>query len=486
MGVLENLIAPFAPGWAARRLGDRLAFDALTRKYDAAGNGRRMEGWRTRASSANAEIGPSISKSRDRARDLVRNDPHIRRAYKVWRANTVGKGIVPDQELELFNEWSDDCDVDGRLDFYGIEALVSGTIYQSGECLIRFIPRPLDYNEMKVPLQLQVLEPDHLDHSKTEALKNGGYIIQGVEFNSSLELVAWHIFAQHPGDSYPFGALSLKSNRIPADDMILVYDKERPGQIRGITELCAAIPKVRDLGDYEEAELLRKKIEACFAAFVEQEQSGSGNPLVANEKDDQGSLIEKLAPGIIKYLKPGQAVKFGSPSAMGGFAEFMRDQKHSVAAAAGVTYQQMTGDLSQANYSSMRGGLIEFRGVIEQFQTHVLVHQFCKPVWKRFVKMARLSGVLKDLPERPKWILPAVKAIDPLKDAMADLIAVRSGFKTLPDVITERGGDPAVWIKAMKDINEKIDNEGLVLDSDPRKTAKSGVLQDAIDLIKED
>ena len=74
---------------------------------------------------------------------------------------------------------------------------------------------------------------------------------------------------QHPGcltlTNWQAGFIS---KPIPAESVLHVYKKDRPGQVRGVTWLAPVILKLRDLDEYEDAELVRKKIEACFAAFV--------------------------------------------------------------------------------------------------------------------------------------------------------------------------------------------------------------------------
>ena len=50
--------------------------------------------------------------------------------------------------------------------------------------------------------------------------------------------------------------------------MLHLFDRLRPGQVRGVPWFAPVILKLRDLDEYDDAELVRKKIEACFAAFV--------------------------------------------------------------------------------------------------------------------------------------------------------------------------------------------------------------------------
>ena len=60
---------------------------------------------------------------------------------------------------------------------------------------------------------------------------------------------------------------------------------------------------------------------------------------------------------MIEYLKPGEKIGVAAPAATGGYGEHAASkQQHSLAAGAGVMYEQMTGDLSLVNYFELPGG----------------------------------------------------------------------------------------------------------------------------------
>ena len=111
----------------------------------------------------------------------------------------------------------------------------------------------------------------------------------------------------------------------------------------------------------------------------------------------------------------------------------------------------MTGDLRSTSYSSMRGGLVEFRRRITAVQKHTMIHQFCKPVWKMWIQEAAIAGYIPissaQLVSEPKlaradWVPPRWEWVDPLKDLKAEQLAVECGFKARSDVIVSTGADP--------------------------------------------
>jgi lambda family phage portal protein len=479
MNWLDRALGVIAPGVGLRRERQRRALDVLFRAYEGAKTGRRSEGWIASGTGANAEIGPALDRLRARSRDLVRNNAYAAKSVQALVSNMVGTGLMPRarageaglaaQADHLWSRFAQECDADGLTDFAGLQALIVRALVESGEALVRLRPRRIE-DGLAVPLQLQVLEPDHLDAARTAELPGGGYILQGVEFDPIGRRVAYWLFPRHPGEALSGG---LQSQRVPAEQVLHLFERLRPGQVRGVPWFAPVMLKLRDLDDYDEAELVRKKIEACFAAFVtgvEDEET-----LGRAEISAEGQRIESFEPGMIEYLEPGKDVRFATPSAAGGYADYMRMQLHAVAAGVGLTYELLTGDLSQVNYSSIRAGLIEFRRRMEALQWQLLVPGLCQPVWRRFLLAAQAAGHLpQDLDLVAEWTAPRFEAVDPLKDIQADVLAVRAGVMTLKEAIARQGYEPGQVLREIAQTNAELDVLGLVLDSDPRRSTKTG------------
>lgn len=494
---LDDLIGVFDPTSGVRRKQARLVMSMIDQKraYEGAKTGRRIDDWMTSGTSANAEIGTAGSRLRDRARDLVRNNCYGSKAMEIFVGNAIGTGIIPQartqseelnkQIMAAWEIWTSVCDVDGDLDFYGIQALVAGAMFESGECFIRF--RGTQFVENSVaPFQIQVLEADFLDTTKTNLQSGTNYINQGIEFDSQNRRVAYWMWPQHPGENVMFRPSTLQSVRVPAEQIVHIFRKRRPGQIRGVTAFAPSMVRMRDLDGYDDAELWRKKIEACFAAFVVQ-NSGADGPIVGNVvvKNTSGQSgqpaapqkVEEFRPGMIEYLQPGEDVRFGSPSSDGNYEAYERVQLHAIAAGLGITYEQLTGDLSQVNYSSLRAGLLEFRRLIETLRWHVFIPKLCIPVWRRFIDHAYIAGLIPKQDYAVSWTPPKFEQVDPYKDAMADTQMMRNGTLTLKEAIARQGFDPDQQIKEIAETGKVLDDNGIVLDSDARKTTKTGALQ---------
>lgn len=482
MSLVDRAIELFSPKWAAERAYFRSVLE-LSRAYDAGKLGRRTDGWHTPGTSANAEIGPAAFRVRSRARDLIRNNPYAKRASRILPAKIVGAGITPRLSIEdkaakqaAADDWArfvEGADPERRCDAYGLQHLTAGAVGESGETLHLYLPRPASWR-MEIPLQVLVLEPEYLDSTKEGVADSGGVIVQGVEFDRWGRRVAYWLFDDHPGDLSTFTRRAPISRRVDAAFVEHVFDRTRPGQVRGVSWFAPVAMKFRDLGDYDEAELVRRKIAACFAAFVKRGNGNPGSPLAATTKTDtNGRRIENLAPGIVQYLGFDEDVTFASPPSVDGYREYMDVQLHAIAAGTGTTYEQLTGDLTNVNFSSARVGLIDFFALLDVWQWHMMIPQACDPMWLR-VQQLRVALGRAQRVEGATWATPERPWVDPEAEVKGQLLAIRGGLRTLPESVAARGVDPDEHLDEIAATNARLDKLGIILDSDPRHRTAVG------------
>lgn len=480
MNWLDRALLEIAPRYALGRIRARGTAQVLL-SYDGATATRRASGWTTSGSSANAEVGLAGAKLRERSRDLIRNNAYARRACSEIVNAAIGTGIAAQATTasavvnaaidSLWSGWGEYCDADGSLDWNGLQALTARTVFESGECLIRRRPRrPGDGFE--VPVQIQILEPDFLDSSKTGTTTTG-YQIQGVEFDKLGRRIGYWLFAQHPGDVTITNTSrsAYESRFVPADEIIHVYRKERPGQVRGIPWLAPVIISMRDLGEYMDYERVRKKIEACLSLFVSQDETAIGDS--TTDATQPSKRVEKFQPGMVIYGQMGQKPEFFAPPAVGSL-EYVTVNQREIAVGAELTYEQLTGDLSRVNYSSYRAGLLSFRASIDAFRWLCLIPMALRPARNWFVDAASMAGLIPEKSYATEWTPPSFGSVDPLKDAEAMLLETRTGRMTYPQACAEFGFDWKKQLDSIEAFNAELDRRGIVLDNDPRNMARNG------------
>ncbi len=467
--------------------------------FEGAAAGRRLGVWSVGATGPNSANASTLTTLRARCRDAIRNNPWAYSALESWATNLVGRGIRPKWQVEdealrkeihqAWDDWTKESDADGMNDFYGQQSLAAKTIIHSGAVLGRMRSRRLS-DGLTVPLQVQLLEPDFLDESKDGLGPNGATYHMGVELNAIGSRSAYWLRKQHPGDNY-WTPGSLDSSPVPAAQIAHCYRVDRPGQMHGIPWLSVVLARLFLLDQYEDAELDRKKTAALFAGFITKngDLAGPGGVVGFNQdenRDDLDRPFAELEPGMLNYLLPGEEVSFAAPADVGGnYEPWIKMNLRAIAASIGITYEQLTGDMTGINFSAARARIIEFRRQARQVIGSVLNFQFNQKVARWFMGMAVASGRLKipDYAENPakylriEWRPDAWEWVQPREDLETAKGMVRAGFKTREDVVTEVGGDIEEIDRRTAERNKKVDELDLVYDSDPRKVSNAGLTQ---------
>jgi lambda family phage portal protein len=456
--------------------------------YDGVGGGRRALAWMPGNPGAVAALSLAQDELRAKSRDLVRRNAWAAAGIEAFVANAIGTGIKPQSMVQdqatreaihsLWWDWCEQADAAGLTDFYGLQALATRAMLEGGEALIRLRYRRVE-DGLPVALQIQVLEAEHLPTILNRDLPGGNVIRAGIEFDRLGRRVAYHLYRSHPNDGLlaPMSSQGgMDTVRVDATEVIHLFRPLRPGQIRGEPWLTRALVKLNELDQYDDAELVRKKTAAMFAGFITR-MAPEDNLMGESAADANGVALAGMEPGTLQILEPGEDIKFSAPADVGSsYAEFMRQQFRAVAAAMGITYEMLTGDLTQVNYSSIRAGLLEFRRRCEALQHGVIVHQLCRPIWRAWMDQAVLEGVL-DLPtyrksqrqyQAAKWIPQGWKWVDPQKEYNAMKLAIRAGLMSRSEAISGNGYDAEDVDREIAADNARADALGLVFDSDPR------------------
>jgi lambda family phage portal protein len=385
-------------------------------------------------------------------RPLHENPKVVAKAKDLWRRHMEQTSI----------------DADGRHNVYGLQGLLTRTCDESGETLVRRRRRrPSD--GLPLPFQLELLEPDHLDESRDNwRTPSGGRVQAGIELDAISQRTGYWIWPQHPGEM--FGQLE-PSRFVPASEILHVYESKRPKQLRGVPRLAPVIIRARGLSEYEDASLLKQQISACLTLIV-QDPASDPDPVppgVTREK-----VVQELEPGARIDLGPGQTAAFSDPPASDNYADYVTANLRAIAAAAGVTYEALSGDWRNVNYSSARMGAQTSQQSIERFRWLVLVPQFLDPLWGWFVEAAQLAGELPMGEIGVRWTPPRRLILNPKEEVPGMRDQARAGLASISDLIRQDGQDPEeVWTELAADI-KRLNALGLKVECDPAVPMRGG------------
>lgn len=454
------------------------------RSFDAAGGGRRWEGVKT-VDALNASILAGATTAARRAGWYARNNPWVASAVQGLVANAVGAGIKPralhpdpavrDRLHDLWRRWTDRADAAGLTDFYGLQALALRAMVESGESFARL--RTVDGDEGLPPLAVDLLDREQVPADLHREIGDGRRVRAGIEFDAGGRRIAYYAYKHRPGDA--LAPMALDTIRVPAADIAHLFQPLAAGQLRGVTWLAPILLRLHELDQYEDAALVKAKVAALFTGFI---RDPDGTVAGLNDGSATNGVLQVgMEPGSLIPLPPGADIQFSDPADPGDYGTFVKNHIRAVASGLGVPYELVSGDLEGVTYSSIRAGLVEFRRRVEQLQHSVIVFQFCRPVWERFVRLAVLSGALdaRGFERDPaaflavEWLPPKWEWVDPLKDARAEIEQIRAGLKSRSQSIAERGYDAEAVDAAIAADRAREAGLGLVFDSavDPKEPA---------------
>jgi lambda family phage portal protein len=467
------------------------------RAYEGALVSRLTSDWVTSGNSADAEIDGSLVRLRNRARQLVRDNPYARQALRAIGANVVGRGIRLQGRVQMQRgggrldqsinssieaEWTrwcrpTTCHAAGRLSFADICRLAIQAMAESGEVFIRIVPEA--FGNGRIPLGLEIIESDYCDEGKSYGPDaEGNEWRMGVRVNRWGRPIDYAFRTRHPGDM--ISGIGYQTREVPASEIVHLFITERPGQTRGVPWFSSAVKRLHHLAGYEEAEVVRARAASSLMGFI---TSPEGELHGEEVYDDE--RVSNFEPGVFKYLAPGESVSVPQLDAPDGqFEPFLRGMLRAVAAAIGCSYETISRDFSQSNYSSSRLSLLEDRENWKVLQDYLIEH-LLRPVFERWMAAAVGSGVLQlpgyeQMPERyelVRWFPRGWEWVDPGKEVQAYKDAVRCGFKTQAEVVAASGGDLEDLLVALAAERERAQELGLTLDIDPGKVSGAGLTQ---------
>ena len=467
------------------------------RMYESARPSRLTAGWQASTTSADAEINASLTSLRGRARSLGRDSAYAKRARGIVVNNVIGTGMglqaqVRNSRGELHKRANDgieyawecwaraeNCHTGGALSFADLERLLMAEVFEAGEVFVRMHMRA--FGEMGVPFALEVIESERVPH-EFQQYATSANTRMGIEVDEFFRPVSYWVREQHPNDVGLSLVGSERVFRVPAEQMIHLRVIDRWPQTRAVPWVHAAAKTLNDMNGYSDAEITAARGAANYMAH--QETSDLDDPDVELQED--GTYQTELSPGIITR-GPGKMDFFAPNRPNSAFDPFMRSMLRQVAAAMDVSYESLSRDYSQSNYSSSRLALLDDRDVWRVMQMW-FIRSFRDIVHRRWLPQALLADGVEGVTLAEYASAPdkfeAVKFrprgwgwVDPTKEVEAYKAAVRSGFMTLQDVISTSGSDIEDVMEQRNREVKMAEESGLIFDSDPKQVSNAGLTQ---------
>ena len=473
MNLLDQVIGYVSPEIGYKREAYRKALEEA-RNYDAAGYDRLNSNWRVFNESAEMTDRYGRDIVRARARDLERNSDIMNAVTGAYKRNVFGAGYrlransgidAIDHEIEkMWKIWckKQNCDVTGTQNFNAMMRMAIQRKKIDGGII--FLKRYTSGGML--PFKLQALEVDELDLTNMTPKHKGNKVVGGIEYNAYNHPVGYFI------NQYNIDGMTMAEPvYIDAKDVIFLYTKTRPSQIREISDMTPTITRIRDANEFMRAVSVKERILACFSVFIERNLPTSGTTpgrSIGSDGTEAKYDGKTLTPGMIHYLNQGDKAQAVVPSGQATDATaYIKQEIRLVGAGQGLSYETTSRDMSESNYSSARQGLIE--DDLTYGEDKDLLLELMDEIYETFVISLVLSKkiTIKDFWQKKEdyldhsWIQAPKRWIDPVKEANSNKIALNTGQKTWADIASENGKDWKEQIDEMAEIMEYGKEKGI-------------------------
>lgn len=422
---------------------------------------------------------------RQRGRMLYMASPIAAAAINTARTKVVGPGLQmkcninaeilglsgkaakkwckwTEAEFKAWCESKNACDALGMSNFYELQQLAFKAWHMSGDTFALLKQRDISrFNPYSLCIQLveadRICTPDCVRGgwiAITEGEYKGNKVHDGVEVDKNGRVVAYHVCSTYPS---PLLNEEIKWTRVEAvnsktgiSNVLHIMDAERPDQYRGITYLAPVIEMLLQNRRYTESELTAAIIQTYFTGWISTKTDASSMPILGEDENEDYDNEPEMSPGNIIHLKNNETIEFGNPNIpTAGYDKFTSSIVKQIGAGLEQPHEVMMKEFTKS-YSASKGALEEAWETFKMRRSW-FVNDFCQPVYEAFLAEAvargRISapGFFDDPIIRAawcgaRWDGPAQTQLDSTKEAQANEILVKNGWKTNEQVTREYYG----------------------------------------------
>ncbi|MGZ0719959.1 phage portal protein [Kluyvera cryocrescens] len=491
--------------------------------YDAADSfSDQMANWQPALWSPDNEINIYRDRIVSRMRDLARNDgwasgtitrvldnaiganyrPIFKPDYRMLRLITGNKAFDATWADEYgkvieahWRSWANDpgryCDVERKQTVSQMLRLGFRHKLLDGDALLvlQYRTDRLGPGRGQYATTLQIVDPDRLSNPQQNFdMPN---VRGGVEIDADGAPVAYHIREAHIGDWWS-GAKTMTWQRIPRETswgrpiVIHDFDMERGAQHRGMGILAPIVQRLKMLIKYDESELEAAILNAIFGAYIESPYDAQMVSSALGDTDGGFSDGEELSAyqtqrteyyqdkrlnlqngARIPHLFPNEKiVTLSAARPTSNFDGFESAVLRNIAAATGLSTQQVTQDWSDVNYSSARAAMLEAWKTLTRRRDDYATGT-AQPVASAFVEEIHsieslpLPAGAPDFLDakaaycRARWMGPGRGWIDPVAEKKGSILGMNAGLSTLEMEAAENAGED--WEEMLDQRAREID-----------------------------
>jgi lambda family phage portal protein len=474
------------------------------RAYEMAHSSRLSAGFFGSRNNYNWDIRMGLASIRAKARELAQNDPLIKKALRTFEKNIVGPegfvlrnkafSYVKDKDGKWGKEYDDlankiiqdaywlwtrkqYCTIRQDLTLRQLLKLIIRAKFIDGEVFLKKVYTSKNINPFGYALQ--PIDATLLDETLNKKLPNGNIICMGVELDANQRKVAYWFTSYKIEDEMSPMPIRKEYQRISADQIYHLFNREYIGQLRGVTQLVAIGNRLYNLKAYQDNALNNAKSAACKVLMLQRRTdtvTETIDPDIAGEEGIEAGeevIYQNVSPGETYIVPEGyEAVPYDPAYPQNEYEQYTARVTKEIASGMGdIDYPTLSSDLSDVNYTSIRHGLLDSRLGYSDQQTD-LREDLLEPSFKDFLESAILNGYFKN----DSVALPIVKFdkfnapvfyghkgdwVDPLKDKSAWKLGISVGMDSLEEYLATKGVDLEEHLDQLQKEKQMMDARGL-------------------------
>lgn len=485
LNLIDRALIFVAPTLAVDRIRARAAITSLNSSgYITPGKTKRsVRAWFTSGGSADYDILNDLPAARSGSRDLYMNTPIATAAIRRLNTNVISSGLIlqsridreilgisddkaDEWERKAESEWklwstSKNCDLLRTNTFGQLQSLAFISFLMSGDVFTVLPYKKVD--GFPYSLRIQLIEGDQISNpNDASELMPDDKIRGGVEIDSDGAPVAYWMRTKHPGDFsgiWEWKRIPIFGPKSGRRNVLHIFNKERPGQRRGMPFLAPVLEKLKQLTRFSDAELMGALIAAFYTVFIKNipgtgrleegfipsttEGANQDNSLLQDPTTDAGDKNYELGSGTVVTLDENEEIDIADPKRPNdAFEPFFYAIVKEIGAALELPAEFLM-QVFNTSYSAGRGAILEAWKTIRKYRANHIT-DFNQPIYEEFlteaVILGRLvaPGFLTDPLKRMAWCGsqwggPGQGQIDPMKETKASILRIRNHLSTHED-----------------------------------------------------
>ncbi|HHS9742167.1 TPA: phage portal protein [Raoultella ornithinolytica] len=472
----------------------RVPYDAADSFSDA------MANWQPALWSPDNEVNIYRDRIVSRVRDMARNDGWASGSVTRILDNAIGANFRPIAKVDYralemqtglksfdarwadeygraveaaWRTWANDpnryCDVERKKTVSQMLRLAFRHKLVDGDALavLQYRTDRLGHGRARYATTVQIVDPDRL--SNPQQVFDMLNIRGGVEIDDDGVPVAYHIRKAHMGDWWS-AEKTMTWERVPRETswgrpiVIHDFDGDRAAQHRGSSIFTPIVQRLKMLIKYDEVELEASILNAVFGAYITSPydprlfEDGLRTDDVLEYQDmrtdfHKDNRVSLQSGARMPILAPGESIDTVTAARpTSNFAAFESAALRNVAAALGISTQQLTQDWSDVNYSSARSAMLEAWKTLTRRRDD-FASGFAQPLFSSFIEELHDLGEVP-LPDgapeflavkaaycRAQWMGPGRGWVDPVAEKKGAILGMDAGLSTLEMEVSENVGE---------------------------------------------